>query len=245
MCTLVILRRPDHDWPLLFAANRDEMSDRPWRAPARHWSDRPEVIGGLDERAGGSWLGLNDFGVAAAVLNRPGSLGPDLDKRSRGELVLEALDHADALEAVRALRELDGRAFRSFNLVVADNRDAFWLRSDGTGPVKQHSVPAGVSIITAHDLNSTESRRIRGFLPRFRGAKAPDPAAGEWASWIELLSSREGEPGTHEEGAMLLAREDGYGTLSSSLVALPAWGKPVWMFAEGPPDATPFKPVAI
>ena len=28
MCTLVILRRPDHRWPVIIGANRDEMIDR-------------------------------------------------------------------------------------------------------------------------------------------------------------------------------------------------------------------------
>ena len=41
MCTLIMLRRPGNDWPLLLAANRDEMGNRPWEAPARHWPDRP------------------------------------------------------------------------------------------------------------------------------------------------------------------------------------------------------------
>ena len=68
MCTLVLLRRPGHDWPLVLAANRDEMIDRPARPPARHWPDRPEVVAGLDELAGGSWLGLNDHGVVAGIL---------------------------------------------------------------------------------------------------------------------------------------------------------------------------------
>jgi len=103
MCTLVILRRPDHRWPVLIGANRDEMIDRPWDPPGRHWPDRPEVVAGLDKLAGGSWLGINDWGVAAAVLNRHGSLGPAPGIRSRGELVLEALDHADAAAAAEAL----------------------------------------------------------------------------------------------------------------------------------------------
>src|SRR5215472_12933777 len=107
MCTVVILRRPDHRWPVLIGANRDEMIDRPWRSPDRHWPDRPEVVAGLDVLAGGSWLGINDWGVAAAVLNRTGSLGPAPDRRSRGELVLEALDHADAVTAAEALSYLD------------------------------------------------------------------------------------------------------------------------------------------
>src|ERR1700751_3950190 len=127
MCTLVILRRRNHRWPVLIGANRDEMIDRPWKVPGRHWPDRPEVVAGLDLLAGGSWLGVNDWGVAAAVLNRGGSLGPAPGRRSRGELVLEALDHAEAAIAAEALGGLDPVAYRAFNMVVADNRDAFWL----------------------------------------------------------------------------------------------------------------------
>ena len=145
MCTLVILRRPGHAWPLLFAANRDEMVDRPWQPPGRHWADRPEVIAGRDELAGGTWLGVNDDGVAAAVLNRIGSLGPTREKRSRGELVLEALDHADASAAAEALADLDGSAYRSFNLVIADNQDAYWVRSTGVARVDVAPVPTGLS----------------------------------------------------------------------------------------------------
>ena len=57
MCTLVIARRPQDDWPVLIAANRDEMVDRPWQPPARHWPERPDIVAGHDELAGGSWLG--------------------------------------------------------------------------------------------------------------------------------------------------------------------------------------------
>jgi hypothetical protein len=94
MCTLILLRRPDHDWPLLLAANRDEMTARPWLSPARHWHEYPNVVAGVDRLAGGSWLGLNDEGVVAIVMNRYGTLGPQAGRRSRGELVLKALAYA-------------------------------------------------------------------------------------------------------------------------------------------------------
>jgi hypothetical protein len=134
MCTLVLLRRPGAIWPLVLAANRDELASRPARPPGRHWADRAEVVAGLDVQAGGSWLGINDHGVVAGVLNRTGTLGPAAGKRSRGELVLEALDHADAAAAAHALSDLDPDAYRPFNLVIADNRDAFWLRHAGGLP---------------------------------------------------------------------------------------------------------------
>ena len=100
MCSIVLLLRPDHDWPVLIAANRDEMIDRSWSAPARHWPDRPEVVAGKDNLAGGSWLGLNEAGLVVGMLNRRNTLGPQDGKRSRGELVLDALDFSDAVDAV-------------------------------------------------------------------------------------------------------------------------------------------------
>ncbi len=134
MCTLVILRRPEAHWPLIVAANRDELADRPWKGPERHWPDRPDVTAGKDLTAGGSWFGVNDDGLFAAILNRPGTLGPKEGKRSRGELVLEALDHAEAKVAAEALKELNPGSYRPFNLVVADRYDAFWLRHAGNRP---------------------------------------------------------------------------------------------------------------
>jgi uncharacterized protein with NRDE domain len=62
MCSVVLLLRPGHDWPVIVGANRDEMADRPWAAPARHWPDRPHVVAGLDKLAGGSWLGSTTMG---------------------------------------------------------------------------------------------------------------------------------------------------------------------------------------
>src|ERR1700749_4586327 len=159
MCTLVILRRPDHRWPVLIGANRDEMIERPSEPPGRHWPDRPEVVAGLDRLAGGSWLGVNDWGVAAAVLNRHGSLGPATGLRSRGELVLEALDHADAVAAAEALADLDPAAYRTFNLIIADERDAFWLRPAGRSRIELHPVEEGLSMIAAGDLNDLGTRR--------------------------------------------------------------------------------------
>lgn len=241
MCTIVILRRSESAWPLIVGANRDEMRDRPWRAPGRHWPDRGNVVAGLDELAGGSWLGMNDEGVLAAVLNRVGSLGPLPGKRSRGELVLEALDHADAVAAAAALAELRSESYRPFNMVIADNRDAFWLHGRGAGRVAMEELPQGVSMITAHDRDDPADPRVRTWAPRFRAAAPPDPDVGEWAAWEALLAGRGGDG----EAAMCFRRPDGFGTVSSALVALPAIGRtgvtPVFRFAAGPPCDNAFE----
>lgn len=250
MCTLILLRRPAERWPLIVAANRDEMAGRPWRAPARHWPDRPEVVAGLDELAGGSWLGINDHGVVAAVLNRTGSLGPAEGKRSRGELVLDALDHADAADAATAFGDLDASAWRSFNLVVADSRDAFWIRGLGTGRTTVTPVPDGVSMLASTDINDVVHMRICRYLPRFRSLPAPDPESGRWDDWIGALSAREydrAEPDSRN--AMTVVTDWGYGTVSSSLIAVPAPDgsdrRPLWLFAAGRPDDTDYTPVKL
>src|SRR5947209_11810283 len=199
MCTLVMLCRPDHNWPVLIGANRDEMIDRPGDPPGRHWPDRPEVVAGLDRLAGGSWLGVNDWGVAAAVLNRHGSLGPSLERRSRGELVLEALDHADAVAAAEALSHLDPAAYRTFNLIVADDRNGFWLRHAGGKPVELHPLKDGLSMIAAGEIDDLATRRIELALPAFRAWPAPEPDGQDWAAWESLLGSTRaprGDPAT-------------------------------------------------
>ncbi|MET4701142.1 hypothetical protein ABIE65_004188 [Constrictibacter sp. MBR-5] len=253
MCTVVLLRRPNAAWPLIVAANRDELLERPWRAPARHWPDRPEVVAGLDELAGGSWLGLNDHGVVAAILNRRHSLGPAPDKRSRGELVLDALDHADAAAAAAALAMLDGSAYRAFNMIVGDDRDAFWIRNlgdRGAGGVRVTPVPPGVSMVTAWDLNDTEaSDRTRLYLPRFRAAPPPDPSANDWEAWAALLDGRDRAAGADDpNAAMHVDTGWGFGTVSSSLIGIPARGtdtRPIWRFAATIPQRGAYEPVDL
>jgi uncharacterized protein with NRDE domain len=252
MCTMVVLSRPGHDWPLLLAANRDEMIGRPWQAPARHWPDRPEVVAGLDELAHGSWFGLNDHGVAAGVLNRFGTLGPAPGQRSRGELVLEALDHADAAAAAAALADLDPRAYRPFNMIVADNHHAFWLRHadpSGRERVSVHSLAPGLAMIAAGDLDERETPRLRRYRPRFAAAPAPDPDRGDWDAWAALLADTETTPHDGPAGAMRFLTERGFATVSSALLALPAAGrrgvKPIFRFRAWQPKASPWESIAL
>ncbi|MGE3335612.1 MAG: NRDE family protein [Rhodospirillaceae bacterium] len=251
MCTVVLLRRPGHDWPILIGANRDEMANRPWKPPARHWEERPDIVAGLDELAGGTWMGLSDTGVVACILNRHGTLGPAPGKRSRGELVLDALDHPNAADAAEAFADLDPLAYRPFNLVIADNRDAYWLtlRASVAGAwVDTQKIPEGLSMFTAFDRNDPADARIAHYRPLFESAPIPDPGKNEWESWQRLLGSTEG--GT-ESRAMSFQMPNGFGTSSTSLLALPSpeqvfkkgGQRPAWLFAAGRPESAPFQAV--
>lgn len=72
-------------WRLVLAGNRDEFHGRP-AAVAGWWSDAPQVFGGRDLEAGGSWLAVDRRGRLAVVTNfREPAAAPG--PRSRGELV--------------------------------------------------------------------------------------------------------------------------------------------------------------
>ena len=261
MCTAVLLRRPGYPWPVVFAANRDEMKTRPWRPPGRHWPNQPGVVAGLDETAGGAWLGLNQDGVLAGVLNRLGSLGPAADKRSRGELVLKALENDSATAAATGICHLDPEDYRSFNMVIADRKDAFWLRNlgdehdpeRGPGRIEAFELPPGLSMITARDRNDPASPRIRANMARFEAAEPPDPGTGRWTPWKRIVKSRKHRAADGPESAMTVATNSGFETVSSSLIALPGLPQslrgnppePVWLFAPGRPDETPYEMVAL
>lgn len=250
MCTLVVLRRPGTEWPLVIGANRDEMIDRPWQAPARHWPDRPEVVAGLDELAHGSWLGLNDHGVVAGILNRFGTLGPAPGQRSRGELVLEALDHADADSAAAALAAISPHAYRPFNMIIADNRDAFWLRhADPAEEAAVRPVAPGLHMIASGELDDPQSPRLDRYGARFAAARLPDPGAGEWSAWEDLLADDQPASAEEPRSAMRFTTPSGFATVSSALIALPRPGRadprPVFRFRTWQPAPTPWRDVPV
>ncbi|MDE8349486.1 MAG: NRDE family protein [Acidocella sp.] len=230
MCS-IILRIEEGG--VFIAANRDEMLNRPWAPPGKHWPKLPGVIAGQDKTAGGSWLGLNRDGVMAGVLNRHGSLGPAPGKRSRGELPLLALAHPTAEAAVCALARLDAGAYRSFNLVIADCDQAFCLSGLERGVPVVSELGYGTWMITSGEPNEMKLPRIARHLPKFE--------ATEWENWNLLLADNTAPVAT----ALNIPPHNGFATVSASLMALPKDTAPSWDFAAGPPHEAAFLPVAL
>jgi len=86
---LAIQYKSAKDAPILVAHNREEQLDRPTQAP-RIQSGRPRVVCGIDRKAGGTWLGVNQNGLLVAVANRRKTVVP-AEPRSRGVLCRELL----------------------------------------------------------------------------------------------------------------------------------------------------------
>lgn len=204
MCTLV-LAVPAPGGVLQVAANRDEFLARPAAPPEISADGR--WLAPRDLQAGGTWLGINAAGLFVGVTNR--SAGPRDDaRRSRGLLVLDALESADASALHRRLAALDPSAYNGFHLAYADGTFAGMTWSDGS-TLRQERLAPGVHVVTeqSHEAGDDGARRrlIQGRVPG--GAELLDVEG-----WLALLSVHGPEP---RAGTCVHADAVGYGTRSA------------------------------
>src|SRR5437660_12013793 len=124
MCLLALFFRAVEDAPLVVGANREEAYARPGQPP-RILEGKFRAVAGVDPAAGGTWLGLNEHGLVAAVTNRPKVGGPAAP-RSRGLLVRDLLlDCRTAAQAVEVAKgELGANRYAGCNVVLADRERA-------------------------------------------------------------------------------------------------------------------------
>jgi len=251
MCSIVILKKSENEWPLIIAANRDEMNNRKFLSPGRYWKDKPYIFAGKDLLAGGSWLGVNDSGVVAAIMNRINCLGPMENKKSRGELVLNALDYDDANKSLNATIKIQKDYYRGFNMFIGNNLNSYWIKSDErSSNIEYFNIPDGLSMITSHDRNDLNSNRIKNYLSKFLLSKEPNPTKNEWEDWEKLLRSTYSEDG-NPLSAMCIKTDMGFQTISSSFIALPNFksklnkNKPIFRYANGSPDSTGYDNLKI
>lgn len=121
MCLIAFAWRAHPRYPLVLAANRDEAHARPTAALAE-WPDLPDVFGGRDLEAGGSWLGLKADGRLAAVTNVRVASVKDAALRSRGELATDFLAGDATAETHAKALMLRAQHYGPFNLLLSDGR---------------------------------------------------------------------------------------------------------------------------
>lgn len=131
MCLIVLGVGQHPDYPLILAANRDEFHARPTQA-AHWWPDKPDVFGGRDLQAGGTWLAVSRNGRFATVTNYRDAKPTDPRHRSRGHLVTGFLE--SELTPQEYLATIEEDAYAGFNLIVGTADELAYLsnREDGT-----------------------------------------------------------------------------------------------------------------
>ena len=138
MCLLVIAIRQHERLPLIVAGNRDEFHARPTQA-AHWWPDNPQVLGGRDLQAGGTWLAIHRNGRFATVTNYRDAKMERAGLKSRGHLVMDFL--AGDRAPLDYLQSIDSDAYAGFNLLVVDRDAAAYLSNRGAA---MRELPAGI-----------------------------------------------------------------------------------------------------
>ncbi len=245
MCTILLLRDAHPAFPLIVAANRDELYARTTHPP--HLLSRsPRVLAGLDVEHHGTWMGVNELGLLVGLTNQRTFAPRDRSKRTRGEIVLGALRAGTFADAEAFVAALEPAAYNPFNLVVADATRA--RAYYGRDRWSWDDVPAGLSVVPNDRLDSPDFPKVA----RARSLVTPLlPLA-----WPELRPALFRALGDHDKPEAFPATPPGidrsfvrelhalcvhtpvYGTRSAMVAALgPGAVAEVW-FADGPPCVT-------
>lgn len=257
MCTAVLLNRVREDYPLVLATNRDEFYARKTGGPTRLLA-APSTVGGLDLVAGGTWFGVSRSGLCVGLTNQRTAAPPNPQKRSRGEVVVAALKLGERAAIRQYVQTLDGRAYNAFNLFWGDAEALLVAYArEGEPALTIEEVPPGIHVLPNDRLDSPRFPKVQRAIA-LTTPYAQSPFAELVPALIRMLADRErptlrevtalypNEPLSPEflqELSALCVRTPLYGTRASTIVALTKGSVAHYLYADGPPDETPFTSV--
>jgi hypothetical protein len=235
MCLLAVLYRLVPESPILVAANREEYYDRPSQSPSIQ-SGKPRVLCGMDQRAGGTWLGVNQHGMFVGLCNRRSAAGDPLGARSRGLLAREVLRCNSARKGLdKAMEELMTHRYEGLNLIVCDAESGWVIHSDE----EQEVVPLeeGLNIIGNQNLNDPNDERVR-LAHRLLTLQMLDSPV----KFLAVASKVFARSPTPQGRPSMIVRGHDYGTVSSTLLALsPKPRDAIFQFSAGAPDQAKYE----
>jgi uncharacterized protein with NRDE domain len=174
MCLVFIGFRIESCPPVLIGANREESRRRPLTSPVccRIGTGRGSLrclLAGADHGPDGTfprmgtWLGVNEAGMAVAVTNRSdGMLAWEDQTRSKGLLAVDLLGFERPEDAVRlAHSELASGGFGGCNYLVAGRVAAFVVEAPGSSSIRIKELTPGVHAMTNLDVDDRGDPRIR------------------------------------------------------------------------------------
>lgn len=246
MCTLAIYVRQFAAFPVVVAANRDELLARPATAPLL-LETAPRVVGGRDLLAGGTWLGISEHGVVAGLLNRRAAAPPVEGKRSRGLLLLETFAAPTADAAAQALAADDPGAYNAFTLLVADAHHAYAVQNRPDG---MHLTPLepGVHVLSNLDVHDPTCPKVARSHERFAHAGVAFREDGDAPAFRAALGTILSDhtialdPRLPDALGALCVHTETFGTRCSSLLFGDARGRWQHWFADGPPCRAAYAP---
>jgi uncharacterized protein with NRDE domain len=206
MCLIAIAVHASPRYPIVIAANRDEFYDRPTR-PLHIWDDDANIAGGRDLRAGGTWLAVTRDGRFAAVTNIRGNDGPQ-NARSRGALVGDFVrSKIPPLAYAESIRAND---YAGFHLLAGDRESVAHISTDTPALLLDDGIFAVSNAAAAIDW----PKIILAREAMSRALEGTDIVDG----LMRFLTTPRGGP--IEEEIFVALPERGYGTRSSTVVAM-------------------------
>ena len=222
MCTSIVLFRKSNDWPIIIGSNRDESFNRKSKFPDRHWIKKyPNVIAGKDQKKEGAWIGVNDFGLVTIIHNGK------IEKNrkfisSRGKIVLEVLSKSNIDDVLKYISNLNRQNYNNFNLLVANNHQIYWIKHDlDNKNIIIKNIEEELSVLTDKDINDKNDKKINHYYNLFLSSNAPNPSTNDWENWGSNLTGNETNNLLDNERICFANHKHNYGTVSSSLIALP------------------------
>ena len=222
MCTLALFYKTFDDYPLVVAANRDEHYNRPSAPPALLNGD-PAILAGRDLRAGGTWLGVNEHGLLAGILNRrsDGEPEPRPGTRSRGLLCLDVLARETAADA-RGFVETRTDDYQPFTLLCADGNDA-WSAYNYGGRMVINSLAPGLHVFSSAGESDARSNKRDRAYGRFAGLAEElrvnvANSTGEFLRLQETLGDHSLGDGSDDPKDAICVHGEIAGTVSSSII---------------------------
>ncbi len=256
MCTIAVLHGVHPEYPVIVAANRDEAFGRPATGPELLAREPVRVAGGRDLERRGTWSGVAATGLFVGVTNQRTFRPPDPTRRSRGEVVLEALRTGTVAGVERYLRSLDPAAYNAFNLLYGE-AGAFhvvYVRPEPAA-LELHALAPGIHVLANDRLGSKEfpkAERVLELVRPLATRRWPELAAGLAAALADhQLPPPERVPAP-PTGSFLPApayrrlqaiciHTPAYGTRSSSIVALAPGRVAHYLATNGPPCTHAFE----
>ncbi|NIQ07771.1 MAG: bifunctional phosphopantothenoylcysteine decarboxylase/phosphopantothenate--cysteine ligase CoaBC [Candidatus Korarchaeota archaeon] len=146
MCNLILLYKVIDNFPIIGLHSRYEAKNRP-ETPPRVLKYTHRVYAPVDVPSHGSWVGINEHQVFAAITNQYSTVKRN-KIRSRGILLTEALGiSTSADEALTYIQEeLSKDLYKTANFVIADPKKAFHLIYDEKRTLRK--LGAGTHVIT-------------------------------------------------------------------------------------------------
>lgn len=150
MCLIFLSLNNHPTYKLIVAANRDEFYNRKTEA-ASFWKDHPNIVGGRDLEAMGTWMALSKQGKLSLVTNYRDLKNIKPQAPSRGQLVtdflLNGLSPKDYLNQV----EEKGKDYNGFNLIVGSAQELHYY-SNYKGGVEK--IEPGLHGLSNHLLDT-------------------------------------------------------------------------------------------